>query len=235
MKLFFRKFMGLDRGNSTLRGQVMDALRKSCYAYLSNYNSDRYPWRHTARRFNSLISKVIPPSDVRGGGKARSNYDKLIHDATSILERFASIIKSMDPEILGSPYTYNLTINNKSYAGYVDAILVTDTVQVIYLDFSSREPSEDILEYGAGATLSSYAYRHIYPDNPNYKIIHYWVPGDLYLEVDRTGGQYTMLERELNILAGVVDECMENRGWYRSKGFWCNNCYLKDPCNEVRF
>lgn len=237
MKLFFKERMGMDRTNTTLRGQINEVLRVVGYSFLTNLESDSVVRSHTSRKFNTLMSQITPPSDVRGGGRKATTYQKSIHDATVMMEHFMDMMEFHNPIVIGAPYTYSIIIGDMEYAGTIDALFGVGQgdVDVVTMDFSTREPSEDMLNYGMRATLASYAFRHMFPESSEHRIIHYWVPGYMYMDVGRLEGQYAALERELRILADLVDECDRSGTWYRSKGFWCSNCYLVNPCNEVRF
>jgi len=234
MKLFFSKYMGLDKVNGTLRGEVNDVIVKCCYYFLSTRDSGD-AIRHTTRKFNQMIGGIARPSDVRGGGRRKESYDKLIHDATVIFENFMEVMFYGDIEVVASPLTYEYHIRNKPYAGRIDAaITMVNIVHIVTFNMSSRSPSEEMLASSMRPTIAAFMYRHLHTPS-KYKIIDYWLPGNEYVHVQRTEGQYSTLQRELHALAAVVDECIDVGGWYRSKGFWCDSCYLKMPCSELRY
>jgi len=233
MLVFFREYMGMEESNSTVSGQVKAALRIGCSSYLNNVETDPHG-RAASRAFNGAIGAIQPPASARGGGKAGESFQSSLRSSRAIFERFRDMMGSMEPVVLGAPYEYSMTIERMEYHGAIDAlILIRDIPHVVTLDFSSREPSEDILGHGFRATVASYAYREIFQEA--HHIIHYWIPKDYYLQVDRVDGQYSTVRRELRILAELYDECKDRGLWYRSRGFWCDSCYLRGPCKEVRF
>ena len=231
MKLFFKANLGISGDNVTVKGQVNDALRQACYSYL-NAAGNTAP-AIAARKLNSMMGGVILPSNIRGSDRRKAAYDNSIDITRRVLDRFMMELSMMEYSLIGSPMPYNLVINNTPYMGLIDAVIsYRGKRDVITFDFSTNPPSDEVLTYGIRCTIASHAYREL--SSHPYRIIHYWIPGNQYLEVNRMDMQYRVLDRELNALARMVDECTNSNLWYRSKGFWCNSCYLVNPCNEIR-
>lgn len=235
MKLFFSEQMGIHEYDATFRGSVNYALRGACRSFLDMCAGGRSSniKRDAAGNLAQSLRRIPRPSDVRGGGKKRLSYEQMINNATATFEQFMDEMIAKECTIIGSPYIYELSLNGISHVGTIDAILnVKDVIHIVTYDFSVNAPSEDILAYGLVPTVSSYAYRLI-TNEASFKNIHYWVPGNMYLEVTRMDGQYLNVMRELEVLATLVKDCFENDRWYRGKGYWCNNCHLRLPCNEI--
>lgn len=235
MKLFFSKYLGIDDSTNTMRGHINNIIKSCCINFLSNYvpgrdrNKNDNITTPTYNKFNEMVSRIPAPTNVRNT-KKKDDYTKLLHDARYMLERFTSNIVGMDPTIIGSPYPYTIVLNNHPYTGNIDSVYTIDTTYVVNLDLSSSTPSDYLLEYGIKPTIVSYVFRN--ETNIKYTDVVYWVPGNYILDIYRSDGQYNTMYRELNILAGLVEDCIENKKWYRRYGYWCDNCGAADACNE---
>lgn len=230
MKLFFSKYLGID-DNSTLRGQINNMVKACATHFLSNYLPDMDKYNNAAyRKFNEMSLHITPPSSIRGSDRRRDDYNKSIHDARYMLERFISNIMSMDPNIIGAPYPYTLVLNNHLYTGYIDCVYRLSDTYVCTLDMGANSPSQYLLDYGIRSTINSYAFRQ----QSKFKYIDtiYWILGNHIIDIYRSDGQYNTMLREMDILAGIVEDCIENKKWYRRYGYWCNGCSVSAPCNE---
>ena len=235
MRFFFERYLGAGESVLSLRGQVTHVLRDSCRELMMGADRAQYARAESVKKLNNGLVGIYPPSDARGAGSSRDTYMELIQSARSTLDMISGEIIGMGLRPVMVPFAYNITINNKSYLGVSDGIMEKDGMHyVIVLDLGRTMPSDFDMDHSVYTTIASFAYTEVYRSD-RYKLVHYWVPGNAFIEVHRTPGDHNAIWRELNNIAKIVDSCLENGEWYRSRGFWCNSCSVREPCSEVRY
>ena len=238
MLAFFRTHLGMSEENSSIKGQLGEALSLAISIYISNIDSSN-AYSLASRMFGIELSKMKQDSSTRGNLKKKKTLDETIDGYYRSLERCISEIRDMEISSAVSPWAYSLTIgekNSNNHSNFISEInakfIRNNKIYLMYFDTNATAPSDDYLNNGINITLNAIAYREV-EMNSDFILLHYWLLGDTVYEVNRSLEQIVTVKKEIINMKEMMFLCKAGNNWYRNKGYWCNNCACQHVCNEI--